>query len=145
MSKWRNIVNGLDLEYDEEFAIDTDHNHTYKFTHYGLLRKLNGVAGWVDAGVRTLTEIVNGDREITPVNWAPKRGKLYYTYLFEDDKSSEFTVVSMFWTASIGDYMRYKLGLVFKSKSAANAALDRKNFDFFKDIPSEIVLQREEQ
>ena len=141
---WKDIITRLGLDYNDQFTISCDRNHVYKFTHYGLLRRLKTGPDWVDVGVRTLVDIIEGKVDTEIVDWVPKSGDTYYTYNFENYSSSYFVVVEYKWGDGLIDLMRLKLGMVFKTKDAAMRMLEKRNVEFLEGIPYESIATRKE-
>ena len=130
----KNIAEGLGVELDEIFRIDTN-SDCYRITEDGLEidvsdDSLGCIHDWRPAPDQTLLLLVWGEIEITKLRWKPGYGEDY----FVPDILSNSNFIMIRWYDTEYNKMHYDKGIVFRTEKEA--------IDMAKDIISTMGIKK---
>ena len=130
----KNIAEGLGVELDEVFRIDTN-SDCYRITEDGLEidvsdDSLECIHDWRPASDRTLLLLVWGEIEITKLRWKPGYGEDYFVP--DILSNSNFSIIR--WYDTEYNKMHYDRGIVFRTEKEA--------IDMAKDIISTMGIKK---
>ena len=121
MNYWKQFVEMLGLELDEEFSLAKPNGEKvtedkYKVTERGLYYKPQiGINRYYEAPI-IIYNLLNGKYKAVPKPWKPKEGKEYW-YYSEAWKQG----ISTKWESGIQDLFFWKTGNCFRTKEEADA------------------------
>lgn len=121
MNYWKQFVEMLGLELDEEFSLAKPNGEKvtedkYKVTERGLYYKPQiGINRYYEAPI-IIYNLLNGKYKAVPKPWKPKEGKEYW-YYSEAWKQG----ISTKWESGIQDLFFWKAGNCFRTKEEADA------------------------
>lgn len=117
------ICKMLGVELGEEFKIKEYGERIYRFANSGLqLIYDNGVRNLNITTNMALSGLLSGDLEIVKLQWKPKNGDVYYTFV-RAGIDCACTPISYQWDGGVIDIALFKVGWVFKTEKEAKAAL----------------------
>ena len=118
------IAKMLGVELGEEFKVVSKEGNEQicNFTMAGLFEHDNKESGSYNKEL--LAEIVCNNAEIVKLPWKPKKGDVYYTFVWTGI-DSPCTLISYKWDGCVTDIALLKAGWVFRTRQEAVAALPK--------------------
>lgn len=118
------IIKMLGVEYGEKFKLtNTDgvitENDVFCFFEHGLSHALQD--GEYEDASDILYDILAGNYEIVKLPWEPKEDEQYWTISFV--KNHHPYVGNYIWNSDDMDFLKLKLGMVYRTKAEAEAHL----------------------
>ena len=127
------VAHMLGVEIGEEFLIKDNYGQCvlakYKFSNENLLVNVgNKEENWRECG--WFEKLITGEACIEKLPYKPKVGEYYWTFTACLDCNgkctSQWAPLQDAWYGCIDDYMRLKLGLIYRTEAEAEAALPAK-------------------
>ena len=119
MNYWKQFVEMLGLELDEEFSLAKPNGEKvtedkYKITERGLYYKPQiGINRYYEAPI-IIYNLLNGKYKAVPKPWKPKNGDVYWYYRILREEASWTT-----WSFDSIDFCRWNAGNCFKTEKEA--------------------------
>ena len=117
MSYWKQFAKMLGLELEQEFVLtDVDGNRkdifTYKITEDGIFYKSKISNDWFKTEL--VDTLLNGSIKAVPKQWKPKKGEMYWFYLYGAKE-----VIDSRWVDGTYDLLLWKVGNCFRTEEEA--------------------------
>ena len=142
MSMYDEVLRKLDVLPNRPFKIVEfmKDNRIFKFTKDSFIWRYDEEGDrWCSCWDHTLIKLLNGELHVYRPPFVPQFGKKYYTYTEHEHET--LIVIEEVFTGSFIDKMRCKLGIVFKTREAAVAEMDRyvKLFNNYDRVDLEVL------
>ena len=136
MNYWKQFAEMLGLELEQEFRLVNPDgtkvdNDLYKIRENGLFYKERKEDVWHAEPSTTVNKLINGDCEVVHKQWKPKKGEIYWFYLYGTKN-----IASNRWDDGTCELILWKVGNCFKTREEAQSK--------GKEIMEKLVKEYEE-
>lgn len=121
------IAEMLGVEIGERFKVSQKDSEIYYFTDAAFLKQVNDaesedfVSDLEEEDLLVLYYLLSGKETVVKLPWEPKEDEQYWTISFV--KNHHPYVENYIWNSDDMDFLKLKLGMVYRTKAEAEAHL----------------------